>query len=315
MEQTIKAAYIKKGVKGVIRWGFQKLAGIDQVEEKINTLNYFLNHYCDISSFPKATGDLALIQKGDTLLLAITDAICRKHGLEFWLNAGTCLGAVRHQGFIPWDDDMDICMIRETYEKAVPILQEELSKFGIDAVEQKNEPISRIGIGYRHHETGLWIDLLPAEYTTIDPADGKKVDSYHKRCNQYKEKWRVKKEKLNRLQMFEFRKKYIPEICSKEDAKSIIYCPEFGLKPRLWRVEDIFPLEPIVFEGYEMLSPHDAHSYLIQFYGSNYLGFPQSGLEHHGGSRGKLTTWAKQSNVDMNAIISELEEILARVSL
>ena len=50
------------------------------------------------------------------ILLAV-DKVCKEHGLRYYIMAGTMLGAVRHKGFIPWDDDLDICMIREDYER------------------------------------------------------------------------------------------------------------------------------------------------------------------------------------------------------
>lgn len=58
-------------------------------------------------------------------LLTEFDKICRKHGLRYSLSAGTLLGAVRHKGFIPWDDDADVCMPRPDYEKLVKILSRE----------------------------------------------------------------------------------------------------------------------------------------------------------------------------------------------
>ena len=50
-------------------------------------------------------------------MLKYIDKICHEHSITYWMDFGTLLGAVRHGGFIPWDDDTDICMPIEDYER------------------------------------------------------------------------------------------------------------------------------------------------------------------------------------------------------
>ncbi len=61
-------------------------------------------------------------------ILEEIDRVCAKHNLTYWLESGTALGAVRHHGFIPWDDDCDIGMMRSDYEKFAKIAPIEFDK-------------------------------------------------------------------------------------------------------------------------------------------------------------------------------------------
>ncbi|MDE5947376.1 MAG: LicD family protein, partial [Prevotella sp.] len=59
-------------------------------------------------------------------ILIEVDRICRKHNIRYWLSSGTLIGAVRHKGFIPWDDDLDIEMLLPDYKRLMKVLPEEL---------------------------------------------------------------------------------------------------------------------------------------------------------------------------------------------
>ena len=54
-------------------------------------------------------------------MLEYIDKVCRDNGIEYSLAGGSLLGVVRHQGFIPWDDDVDLMMTRDNYEKFVKV--------------------------------------------------------------------------------------------------------------------------------------------------------------------------------------------------
>lgn len=60
-----------------------------------------------------------------TEMLVFIDKVCTKYNLRYWMDGGTLLGAARHEGFIPWDDDADVCMPIEDFLKFKEILKEE----------------------------------------------------------------------------------------------------------------------------------------------------------------------------------------------
>ena len=77
------------------------------------------------TNLPAATGNMRLYQLAAAQLLFEFDAFCREHGLCYWLQSGTLLGAVRHKGFIPWDDDLDVAMCRNDIERAIQLVADD----------------------------------------------------------------------------------------------------------------------------------------------------------------------------------------------
>lgn len=76
------------------------------------------------------TGSLSTRNAHQTILLEMlleVDKLCKQHSVQYFLDSGTLLGAVRHHGFIPWDDDVDIAMLRPDYERFLLIAESQLS--------------------------------------------------------------------------------------------------------------------------------------------------------------------------------------------
>ncbi|WP_313154025.1 LicD family protein [Lacrimispora sp.] len=103
------------------------------------------------------------------------DRICRKHGIEYSIDGGTLLGAVRHKGFIPWDDDIDIIMGRDAYEKLFKICQNELDskrfflqehrtdkhyRVGYPRLRRNNTVYQRAGHERMNYHGGVFIDIF-----------------------------------------------------------------------------------------------------------------------------------------------------------
>lgn len=110
-------------------------------------------------------------------LLAEFDRVCRANDLEYFALYGTALGAVRHEGFIPWDDDLDVGMVRSEYERMTQIVNAELTdRFLFQTVDtdphygcmfgklRMNESrcVDRISFGSPQHG-GIFLDVFPLD--------------------------------------------------------------------------------------------------------------------------------------------------------
>ena len=73
------------------------------------------------------TSDIKKVWNRQLEIWQEVDRICRKHGIIYWAGFGTLLGAVRHKGFIPWDEDMDLMLLRSEYDHFCKVLDEELN--------------------------------------------------------------------------------------------------------------------------------------------------------------------------------------------
>ena len=115
-------------------------------------------------------------------MLAELERICKKHGLRYYIAAGTLLGAARHGGAIPWDDDVDVTMPRPDYEKFIKIAQEELPEemllpernypFGFHRVQIRGTKVTR-QIRQKGPQ-GISIDVAPLDGAAPTPKRKKR---------------------------------------------------------------------------------------------------------------------------------------------
>lgn len=135
----------------------------------------------------KKTIELNELKKIEIDLLTKLDKYCSEHGLRYYITYGTLIGAVRHRGFIPWDDDIDVIMPRKDYEQLI-------QSFNYDNVDSSVKVIShKLDAGYclpiaklietrtvlkektdTDVEIGVYIDIFPLENLSDDYEEAKK---------------------------------------------------------------------------------------------------------------------------------------------
>lgn len=134
------------------------------------------------------------VQLAELDMLSEFDRICQTENLRYSLAGGTMLGAVRHKGFIPWDDDIDVCMPRPDYEKLVSVFSdkkisdryyftEDRGKGAINPflkMQDKDICLQNEGI---KEVSNLWIDIFPVDGL---PAEDEKLAKIYKKSALYR---------------------------------------------------------------------------------------------------------------------------------
>ena len=123
--------------------------------------------------------ELRALQLVQVDMLKEVDRICKKANIVYCIIAGTFLGAVRHKKHIPWDDDADVAMLREEYEKFAQVCKAELNaekfyfqdhkhtkgyRWGYGKLRRKNTLFLREGQEHLPYEQGIFIDIFPLDF-------------------------------------------------------------------------------------------------------------------------------------------------------
>jgi lipopolysaccharide cholinephosphotransferase len=118
-------------------------------------------------------------------ILLELDRVCRKHNISYFLCSGTLLGAARHKGFIPWDDDVDVGFLRKEYERFCKVFDSEIDtkkfflqtwrtdkyyRWNYGKIRRLGTEYVRAGQEHMKYVTGVSIDIFPYDYLPIDES-------------------------------------------------------------------------------------------------------------------------------------------------
>jgi len=216
-------------------------------------------------------------------LLLEFDRICQKHQLTYWLDFGTLLGAVRHKGFIPWDDDLDVSMPREDYKKFLQVALDELppemflqtketdphSLNFIAKIRDRNSTLIDAweeGKTIRYHQ-GIFMDIFPTM----------KVSGKSSKNPLFKGLVIASKITHNRYIRISFLTEKLIRIINRfsdERGEYLTFSGETMQYRDPVKLFDIFPLQKIEFEGHMFPAPRNPDVYLTRLFGPDYMTLP-----------------------------------------
>lgn len=229
-------------------------------------------------------------------MLKDIDAICQKNDIPYFLNGGSALGAVRHKGFIPWDDDADIAMMYSDYKRFIKVLKEQLPKKYLfqcfDTHKEYNVLIPAMKI--RKKDTyikevntllanrckdsdGLFVDVFVYDYCTKN----KFIDLPFRLLNQILMPFIILFDNLHLNPIF-LKKWFVSNarIYGKLNNNSeligfdLTWTFKTPFKPFIFNREDIYPTQYVEFEDTKLPIANHPHEYLNTAIAPSHMTFP-----------------------------------------
>ena len=245
-----------------------------------------------------ATYDIRPLQLRILSVLMAVDQVCRTHELRYYIIAGTLLGAIRHHGFIPWDDDLDIAMPRTDYDLLIAHpewLPEPLELVSYETDPEYPLPFAKIQDAETTLIERMHLKYLGGVYIDVFPLDGMTSNPICRRIHFIRYFF------LKKIQYFLCRDPYrhghgpsswlplccralwtLPQIQAKMqrmqkrfdfDASELVVDHDDGLRGVMPRSFVGTPT-PVSFEGRTVMGVARPHDYLRQKYGDDYMVVP-----------------------------------------
>lgn len=284
---------------------FYKWASVDRnrIQENIKHLGSEEEIVADY----KISDKMKRIWKIELDMLEEVERICKAHGLTWFMVHGSLLGAVRHKGFIPWDDDIDIAMPRKDYNRFLKYARKELKEplslhtpetekgiFWGGFARVRNSQTTGIEMRELKHRgnLGIWIDILPLDVCTMDEKKFEEKEKLIRHCHRlllakiygkdYKAygdmkpwKWRNYRI-LSRLYTHEQLCRMLNgamRLYTDEESEDVAFFTGY-YKHRRLNAGDFRASTMLDFENRKFPAPQGYKNYLFMTLGKNYMKYP-----------------------------------------
>lgn len=245
---------------------------IRMLRSQVESMKYMMDSCCDITKCKKATGEFRLLQEVRGNVLFLVCDILEKNNVNYFLDFGTLIGAIRHKGFIPWDDDIDISVVGEDFYKAQDILNEALKDTDLYVDFGGYRASFILKVRDKVFKEMSYLDIFPYEYSdnvtdTVEELSEKilkvKTDFFNKysRYGFWEGKYNMR-EKSG--EMYEMYKKYGVTTKINEGQRvfksigALVKSDYLGIH----NISNLFPLKKMEFEGRMLNVPNKSVEFL-----------------------------------------------------
>lgn len=250
-------------------------------ERQENVFYQYKKDKIDITKVPPAQGLLRDIQLANLALLKELAYVCEKNNFKYILDAGTLLGAVRHSRFIPWDDDIDILMFREDYEKIVSVFKNTTRNSDIYAEYHRDKDTnSQYFIKIKHKKCPfLGVDIFPLDSYGKHLSLKEQLIETNKICKILKHLKKEINPNISNKETKTILTKTMKEkilLSSENKNGDFVYGIDFVHKLKNWFLDRdiVLPLRKIQFEDSKYTTVNKPKEFLKNIYG-DYMKYPK----------------------------------------